>query len=105
MSVVFYNRTLITLDSLTDQPFYSHFPLRFPDWGNVSISSVNHLNCFTFRRSVQGEPQLEPVRIPHLNFLQFVSQQDVFLSLVGQRRSELCLDTPTPEPRRGDWPG
>lgn len=35
----------------------------------------------TFRCSVDGEPQLEPVRVADLNIFQLRSQKDVFLSL------------------------
>lgn len=59
--------------------------------------------CLTFRSSVQGEPQLEPVRVLNLDFLQLFSQQDVFLSLAGQNnRSRLCSDAP-PRWRNLTW--
>lgn len=56
----------------------------------------------TCRRSVQSEPQLEPVRVVDLNFFQLWSQQDVFLSLWGDRKYKfhLCWKTHTCTPPR-----
>lgn len=47
-------------------------------------------SIFTFRRSVQSEPQLEPVRVVDFDFFQLWFQQDVFLGLWGDRK---CQDS------------
>lgn len=62
----------------------NHLTLSFPLDGEL-----------TFRCPVDREPQLEPVRVVDLNLLQLRSQQDVFLSLLPQKREKCRVVTST----------